>query len=85
MDYEFLLRARRSGAGMAAFPGPVLAVMRDTGVSSRTDWPSQRKRFLEERRAHMLHAEGRGARLAYSAWWALYLPFRWIRAQIGNR
>jgi glycosyltransferase involved in cell wall biosynthesis len=85
MDYEFLLRARRAERPMASFPEPVLAVMRDTGISSRTDWPSERKRFLEERKAHFMHAGVWPARVFYHAWWALYLPFRRLRARLGGR
>jgi glycosyltransferase involved in cell wall biosynthesis len=85
MDYEFLLRARRADSPMASFAEPVLAVMRDTGISSRTDWPSERKRFLEERKAHLMHARSLPALAAYHAWWALYLPFRHLRAKLGGR
>lgn len=80
MDYEFLLRAHRRGARLATYPAPTLAVMRDTGVSSRVDWPALKKRFREERSIHFRHARGAGHRLAYHLYWLLYLPYRRLRA-----
>ena len=76
MDYDFLMRAHRGGARFVSFHAPALAVMRDTGISSRTDWPSIRGRFLEERRIHFAHATSAWQRLAYTLYWLLYLPYR---------
>lgn len=80
MDYDFYLRAYRKGAHFAAFSAPALAVMRDTGISSRTDWPSLRKRFREERFIHFRHAGDMAQKLAYHLYWLLYLPYRRLRA-----
>lgn len=82
MDYDFYLRAHRRGAKLVSFPSPTLSVMRDTGISSRSDWPSLNKRFLEERSIHFRHATGRLHRLAYRAYWLVYLPYRRLRAAV---
>ncbi len=79
MDYEFFLRAYRRGAKLKLIDLP-LAVMRDTGISSRTDWPSLRQRFLEEKRIHFRYCRGFFMRGIYQLYWAAYLPYRRLRA-----
>ena len=81
MDYEFFLRAYRRGAKLKLIDLP-LAVMRDTGVSSRTDWPSLRQRFLEEKRMQRKHGKGVLVRAIYFIYWVLYMPYRWMRAAL---
>lgn len=83
MDYEFFLRAYRSGARLQHIDLP-LAVMRDTGISSRTDWPSLRQRFLEEKRVHRMHCPGPLMAAVYGLYWLSYLPYRRIRAMAGT-
>jgi glycosyltransferase involved in cell wall biosynthesis len=78
MDYEFFLRAYRSGVALKVVPFP-LSVMRDTGVSSRRDWPSLRRRFGEERRIHSAHSKAKLQMILYAGYWAMYLPYRWVR------
>jgi len=85
MDYDFFLRAYRSGARLKAFRDPTLSVMRDTGISSRVDWPSLKKRLDEERRAHFKNACNPGQRLMYRFYWLLYGNYRRLRAAVGNR
>lgn len=80
MDYELLLRAYRQQAIFRSFPSPVLAVMRNTGISSRQDWNSLNKRFSEERRVHSTHSNSGLMRLIYKLYWSFYLPYRRIRA-----
>jgi glycosyltransferase involved in cell wall biosynthesis len=80
MDYEFFLRAWLRGVPMATFPAPVPSWMRDTGVSSRLDWPSLRQRFAEERVVHEMTADSFWKRLVYRVYWSLYLPFRRMRS-----
>lgn len=75
MDYDLLMRAHRAGLEIRAFREPVLAVMRDSGISSRRDWPSLSQRLDEERKVHMAHAP-RWMRIPYRAYWALYKPYR---------
>lgn len=84
MDYEFFLRAHRNGARLVTYRTPTLAVMRDTGVSSRVDWPSLKKRFREDRSIHFRHARGPMQRLAYRFYWLLYLPYRRLRAVLRS-
>lgn len=80
MDYEFFLRAKRSGAHIITDASCVTTLMRDTGVSSRLDWPSLQKRFAEERAIHALHANSLSLRAAYAIYWRLYLPYRHLQA-----
>jgi glycosyltransferase involved in cell wall biosynthesis len=51
-----------------------------TGVSSKTDWPSLRRRFLEERRVHRKNCDSVLMLLVYEVYWLLYWPYRWIRS-----
>jgi glycosyltransferase involved in cell wall biosynthesis len=73
MDYEFFLRARRASARMQCFDSPVVALMRDTGISGQRDWSS-----LEER-VHRKHQTGVLQPL-YAIWWALYPRYRSLLA-----
>ena len=83
MDYEFFLRAYRRGAKLKLIDLP-LAVMRDTGVSSRTDWPSLRQRFLEEKRVQRKHCKGPPMRAMYFIYWMLYMPYRRVKALLSH-
>ena len=83
MDYEFFLRAHRQGTRLKRIEMP-LSVMRDTGISSRSDWPSLRERFLEEKRVHRMHCPGPFMRGLYGLYWTLYLPYRRLRAGFGS-
>jgi glycosyltransferase involved in cell wall biosynthesis len=78
MDYDFFLRAKRRGARFAFHDAPVVAMMRDTGVSSQRDWPSLARRFDEERRVHRAHSLPVLAP-AYGVWWLLYPRYRKLR------
>ena len=84
MDYDLFWRAYRRGKTLKAAE-ETLAVMRDTGVSSRTDWPSLRQRFLEENRVHYTHCRGPLMRGRYFKYWMLYMPYRLMRATISVR
>lgn len=81
MDYEFFLRAHRSGA-IAEAVDLVIARMPDTGVSSLRDWQSLSQRFEEEKDIHRLHVDGPVRIALYVLYWSLYLPYRWIREAI---
>lgn len=81
MDYELFLRAYRRGAKLKLIDLP-LAVMRDSGVSSRTDWASLRQRFLEEKRVQRKHCKGPLMRAMYFIYWMLYMPYRHISAAL---
>lgn len=80
MDYDFFLRARRAGASIATSQACVPSLMRDTGLSGRTDPASLRDRFAEERRIHRLHANSWLARVGYAAYWLCYPSYRRLRA-----
>lgn len=81
MDYEFFLRAYRADASIEYRP-LTLAAMRDTGISSRLDWPSLRRRFAEERQLQLAHAGGPLSSALYRLYWPGYLAYRRLRTMI---
>ncbi|MCU7958947.1 MAG: glycosyltransferase [gamma proteobacterium symbiont of Bathyaustriella thionipta] len=81
MDYEFFLRAHRRGIRIQLYSLPV-SVMRDTGISSRQDWRSLSERFNEEREVQQLHCLNLWQKWMYRFYWALYRPYRRIRAML---
>lgn len=83
MDYDFWLRAYRAGIGLQRRP-QVLAVMNDSGISSRRDWAGLAARFSEERRVQAHHAGTQPWRWIYALYWPLYLAYRRLRALGGN-
>ncbi len=82
MDYEFWLRAYREGTTPNIF-NYALTCMRDTGISSRGDWPSMKQRFLEERRIHYQHLPNFSMYVVYRIYWVLYLPYRYIKSVLS--
>lgn len=82
MDYEFFLRAQRRGMRIVTRHSPVPSLMRSTGISSQLDWPSLQRRLAEERAIHALHANSRALKMLYAVYWALYLPYRHLRARM---
>jgi len=79
MDYDFCLRVyRRQKVNYRVIP-MVLSVMRDSGISSRTDWISLRKRFAEERVVHDKNCNSNYMKLTYAIYWPLYFFFRKIK------
>lgn len=78
MDYDFFLRAYRAGAVLERHDD-VVAVMRDTGISSRKDVTSLADRFAEERIVHRRHCKSGGMSFLYSCYWPLYLRYRGLR------
>lgn len=83
MDYDFWLRAYRAGVGLQRVP-QVLAVMNDSGVSSRRDWPGLAARFREERQVQARYARGNYWRWLYELYWPVYLAYRRLRALGGH-
>jgi glycosyltransferase involved in cell wall biosynthesis len=79
MDYDFFLRAYRRGIRPVRVDLPI-ATMRLIGLTSQTDWPSLRRRFLEERRVHLSNCEPKWMRLIYEIYWLLYWPYRRFRS-----
>jgi glycosyltransferase involved in cell wall biosynthesis len=83
MDYEWFLRAYRANARFAFHDAPVVSLMRHTGVSSLQDWPSLRKRLMEEQRVHR-KLQRPAMRPLYAAWWLLYPRYRQLRAGLSG-
>jgi len=83
MDYELWLRAYRKGIMPNIFNYP-LTCMRDTGISSRSDWLSLKQRFSEEQRIHYQHAPDFSMRVIYKVYWMLYLPYRYIKSLLSR-
>lgn len=77
-DYDWLLRAYRSGASSQSHAA-VIAVMRQVGISSRRDWAGFRERYDEERRVHFKNCPNVWMRLIYHCYWSLYIPYRYLR------
>lgn len=79
MDYEFWLRCKRLGISLRR-SRLAITVMRDTGISSRRDSQSLKKRFAEEKFAHELNASSVLWKLLYELYWVLYPQYRRLRA-----
>ena len=78
VDYDWLVRARRAGAVCKPVDMP-LSIMPETGISTRSDWPTLAKRLSEVKRLHLRHSN-LPMRLFYRGWWALYATYKRIRA-----
>ena len=83
MDYDFFLRAYYANATLVCNKSP-LTFMRDTGISSKKDWDSLKKRFAEEKKIHFKNAKSRGMMLVYKIYWLLYPMYRYIRHRLRN-
>jgi len=79
MDYDFFLRAYRKQYRTKIVKDLSITVMRDTGISSKKDWHSLRKRFAEEKQVHYKNSHHFLHKIMYAVYWQLYLPYRWIR------
>lgn len=84
MDYDFFLRVYLHGLSVALYPD-TLAVMRDTGVSSRQDWQNLSRRFDEERAVHKKNQANPLMGLVYAFYWLLYKPYRRLRYLLSLR
>lgn len=83
MDYEFFLRAYRAGARVHVV-NETLSRMPDSGISSRLDWPSLKRRFAEEHQIHLQHCRGPVQRLGYAFYQPIYVTYRKARHLIGQ-
>lgn len=81
MDYDFFLRAYRSGVKAKKIDFP-LSVMRLCGVSNQLDWPSLRERFAEEKRVHMKNCPSARLRIVYFFYWFFYPIYRRCKSSI---
>jgi glycosyltransferase involved in cell wall biosynthesis len=84
MDYDFFIRAYRKKAKLVKAP-VTLAVMRDTGISSRTDWKSLKTRFNEEKIVHKKNCPSVIMKMVYEFYWFLYCPYRYIHYIIKKK
>jgi len=75
MDYDFFYRAYQHGIKMEIYD-QTMSIMRDTGISSRQDWPSLKQRFAEEKRVQLDNTTSKSMTMLYAIYWALYLPYR---------
>lgn len=75
MDYDFFLRAYRTGSTMTR-SNQVLSVMRDGGISSRKDWPNLELRFKDEKKIHKKNCNSLFLKYIYNLYWPLYLNYR---------
>jgi glycosyltransferase involved in cell wall biosynthesis len=82
MDYDFWLRAYLAGCRLKRVP-QLLAIMDDSGVSSRRDWSALSARFGEERLVQARHARDSRWRWLYRIYWPLYLGYRRLRLALG--
>lgn len=78
MDYDFFLRAYRYGY-KARKIGFLISVMRDTGISSKTDWQALLQRFNEEKEVQKLNNDSFFLKLLNKLFWKIYLPYRQAR------
>lgn len=75
MDYDFFLRAYRSGVSVGIFDVP-FSVMRMCGLSSMMEWHSLRRRFMEEKKIHFDNCNSIFLRILYILYWPLYMSYR---------
>lgn len=81
MDYDFFYKANQKKIGME-IQHQTISVMRDTGISSRKDWLSLKKRFSEEKRVHLENVKSESMKIVYTLYWVMYLPYRKVRSAI---
>lgn len=81
MDYDFFLRAYRNRFKMKK-TDLVIAVVRDTGISSQSDWPGLKQRFLEEKSVHYKNCNSLFLKLIYNLYWLFYCQYRLCRSKI---
>ena len=81
MDYDFFLRAYRSGV-KAEKLSIILSVMRDCGISSKKHWPDLLTRFAEEKKVHQKNANTNIISLCYAIFWLIYIPYRHLGSYI---
>jgi len=82
MDYDFFLRAYKSGKGAVSVNMP-LGTMRLTGISSQTDWDSLHERFSEQQRVHAKNCDSTFMRIVYGIYSPLYWSYRRMRSLLS--
>jgi len=84
MDYDFFYKAFQQKLVMKIHTGLIVSVMRDTGISSRQDWPSLKQRFSEEKKVHLENSSSTITHVVYAVYWTLYLPYRKLKYTISK-
>lgn len=75
MDFDLFLRFYKKGI-KANKSSVVLTVMRDTGVSSQTDWKSLKARFLDERKVMKKYSLNPFHRFFIDCYFYTYIAYR---------
>jgi glycosyltransferase involved in cell wall biosynthesis len=83
MDYDLLMRAYRKKLRLEICP-EILSYMSDTGISSKTDWPSLQNRFKEEELVHLKNSCNRGLSLLYTIYHPSYILYRQLKFLAGR-
>lgn len=78
MDYDFFLRAYSRNIAIKHHDFS-FCVMRDTGLSSRNDWPSIKTRFIEEKKVHIKNKPPVLIKYAYRIFWPTYILYRKLK------
>ncbi|MBU2711722.1 glycosyltransferase family 2 protein [Zooshikella harenae] len=84
MDYDWFLRAYLKKASLKK-TYLVLTVMRDTGISSKTDQQSLLNRFTEEKKVHEKNCCNSLWHYIYLVWWLIYPKYRLFFLAIKNK
>ncbi|MFA5984263.1 MAG: glycosyltransferase family 2 protein [Methylococcaceae bacterium] len=79
MDYDHFLRAYNLGC-KAKVIKETLSVMRDSGISSQTDWPSLMRRFTEERAVHRKNIKNKNIVMLNTLFWPCYIFYRKLKS-----
>lgn len=78
MDYDFFLRAYYNREIKVKIIDDVLTVMRNTGISSQTDWKSLKLRFNEEKKVHFKNCHSSLGKTLYRIYWLCYFFYRYL-------
>lgn len=79
MDYDFFLRAYRAGLKVQRID-MVLTKMRNTGLSSKVDWGSLKRRLEEERYVHKKNSRVVCQKLLYRLYWPPYKAYSYLKS-----
>jgi len=82
MDYDFFLRCYLNKNVKIKQLNYILTVMRDTGISSKKDWKTLKKRFEEEKIVHFKNCQNRVGKICYHFYWIFYIPYRFLLSKI---
>lgn len=83
MDYEFFLRAQKTGATASVHAEPV-SIMPATGISSQRDWASVARRMAEFRKAQRAHYNSVVDKLLRGAYWSAYIPYKRLKVGLAR-